>query len=160
MARQFHWHEIRRRRKARAGKNSFPPTPSLFARPSVQFGARLPAEASAQARSAPSVPFKKGSDFVKQTHQIGLRNFLCGETRVRSPRRMARLARNWAVKSNGGGGFFLKWERHFSFWGSVLQVFGQCGGASMRTRFWILSARRRGLGRNPRGLFFLIFDSF
>jgi len=29
------------------------------ARPSVQFGAR----------SAPSVPFKKGSDFVKQTHQ-------------------------------------------------------------------------------------------
>ncbi|MDP2704726.1 MAG: hypothetical protein Q8P01_06030, partial [bacterium] len=38
--------------KARAGKNSFPPTPFLFARPSVQFGAR----------SAPSVPFKKGSD--------------------------------------------------------------------------------------------------
>ncbi|PIY74085.1 MAG: hypothetical protein COY85_04235 [Candidatus Portnoybacteria bacterium CG_4_10_14_0_8_um_filter_40_50] len=30
------------------------------ARPSVQFGAR----------SAPSVSFKKGSDFVKQTHQI------------------------------------------------------------------------------------------
>jgi len=68
-ARQFHWHEIRRRRKARAGKNSFPPTPFLFARPSVQFGARLPAEASAQAGSAPSIPFKKGSDFVKQTHQ-------------------------------------------------------------------------------------------
>jgi len=59
-ARQLRWwHEIRRR-KARAGKNSFPPTPFLFARPSVQFGAR----------SAPSVPFKKGSDFVKQTHQI------------------------------------------------------------------------------------------
>src|SRR3990167_9091685 len=36
-ARQFHWHEIRRRRKARAGKNSFPPTPFLFSRPSVQF---------------------------------------------------------------------------------------------------------------------------
>ena len=36
-----------------------PPTPFLFARPSVQFGAR----------SAPSVPLKKGSDFVKQTHQ-------------------------------------------------------------------------------------------
>jgi hypothetical protein len=43
---------------------------------SVQFGARLPAEASAQAGSAPSIPFppspfgfgragKKGSDFVK-----------------------------------------------------------------------------------------------
>ena len=31
----------------------------IFARPSVQFGAR----------SAPSVPLKKGSDFVKQTHQ-------------------------------------------------------------------------------------------
>ncbi|MBU1783506.1 hypothetical protein KKA77_02905, partial [Patescibacteria group bacterium] len=46
-ARQFHWHEIRRRRKnrnrkARAGKNSFPPTQFLFARPSVQF---LPREA-------------------------------------------------------------------------------------------------------------------
>jgi len=41
--------------KARAGKNSFPPTPFLFARPSVQFGAR----------SALSIPFKKGSDFVK-----------------------------------------------------------------------------------------------
>jgi len=39
------------------------------ARPSVQFGARLPAEASAQAGSAPSVPFKKGSDLVEQTHQ-------------------------------------------------------------------------------------------
>jgi len=35
------------------------PNPLPFARPSVQFGAR----------SAPSVPFKKGSDFVKQTHQ-------------------------------------------------------------------------------------------
>ena len=46
--------------KARAGKNSFPPTPFLFARPSVQFGAR----------SAPSVLLKKGSDFVKQTHQM------------------------------------------------------------------------------------------
>ena len=71
-----------------------------------------------------------------------------------------------------GGGFFLKWKGHFSFWGSALQVFGQCGGAKCGTRFcenyflgvwifakprlicfWILSARRRGLGRNPRGLF-------
>ncbi|OGZ58326.1 MAG: hypothetical protein A2827_03770 [Candidatus Spechtbacteria bacterium RIFCSPHIGHO2_01_FULL_43_30] len=70
-----------------------------------------------------------------------------------------------------GGGFFLKWKGHFSFWGSALQVFGQCGGVSIQTRFcenyfleiwifakprlicfWILSARRRGLGRNPRGL--------
>ena len=54
--------------KARAGKNSFPQTPFLFARPSVQFGAHLPAEALAKAGSAPSTPFKKGSDFVKQTH--------------------------------------------------------------------------------------------
>ena len=30
-----------------------------------------------------------------------------------------------------GGGFFLKWKGHFSFWGSALQVFGQCGGASI-----------------------------
>ena len=78
-----------------------------------------------------------------------------------------------------GGGFFLKWKGHFSFWGSALQVFGQCGGASIRTRFcenyflgilifakprlicfwiWILSARRRGLGRNPRG--FLNFQNY
>jgi len=34
VARQLRWHEVRRRRKARAGKNSFPPTPFLFARPS------------------------------------------------------------------------------------------------------------------------------
>src|SRR3990167_3169108 len=75
-----------------------------------------------------------------------------------------------------GGGFFLKWKGLFSFWDSALQVFGQCGGASIRTRFcenyflgilifakprlicfWILSARRRGLGRNPRGLLFRFF---
>src|SRR3989344_3283537 len=75
-----------------------------------------------------------------------------------------------------GGGFFLKWKGHFSFWGSALQVFRQCGGASIRTRFcenyflgiwifakprlicfWILSARGGGLGRNPRGLFGFLF---
>lgn len=28
-----------------------------------------------------------------------------------------------------------KSERHFSFWGSAFQVFRQCGGASIRTRF-------------------------
>ena len=32
------------------------------------------------------------------------------------------------------GGFFLKWKGHFSFWGSALQVFRQCGRASIRTR--------------------------
>jgi len=39
------------------------------------------------------------------------------------------------------GGFFLKWKGHFSFWGSALQVFGQCGGAKCglgfaKTIFW------------------------
>jgi len=34
-----------------------------------------------------------------------------------------------------GDGFFLKRKGHFSFWGYALQVFGQCGGASIRTRF-------------------------
>src|SRR3989344_2289758 len=33
------------------------------------------------------------------------------------------------------GWIFLKWKGYFSFGGSVLQVFGQCGGASIRTRF-------------------------
>ena len=46
------------------------------ARPSVQFGAHLPAEALAKAGSAPSVSFKIGSDLVKQTHQYQtFRNF-------------------------------------------------------------------------------------
>ena len=48
-ARQLRWHKIRRQRKnrnrkARAGKNSFPPTPFLFARPSdwiLKFGIRI-----------------------------------------------------------------------------------------------------------------------
>jgi len=43
--------------ESEGGQKFLPPT-FLFARPSVQFGAR----------STPSVPFKKGSDFVKQTH--------------------------------------------------------------------------------------------
>ena len=34
-----------------------------------------------------------------------------------------------------GVDFFLKWKGHFSFWGSAFQVFRQCGGASIRTRF-------------------------
>src|SRR3989344_8263294 len=29
-----------------------------------------------------------------------------------------------------GDGFFLKWKGHFSFWGSALQAFGQCGGGN------------------------------
>jgi len=55
--------------ESEGGQKFLPPNPFLFARPSVQFDARLPAEASAQAGSAPSVPFKIGSDFVKQAHQ-------------------------------------------------------------------------------------------
>jgi len=48
--------------KARAGKNSFPPTPFLFARPSVQFWF------CRAKRGNQSVSFKIGSDLVKQTH--------------------------------------------------------------------------------------------
>jgi len=50
-------------REARAGKNSFPPTPFLFARPSVQF------RFCRASRGNQSVLFKIGSDLVKQTHQ-------------------------------------------------------------------------------------------
>ena len=75
------------------------------------------------------------------------------------------------ISDLAGVKFLLKKERVFFFRGSAFQVFRQCG-ASIRTRFcenyflgiWIfakarlicflhLSARRRGLGRNPRGLF-------
>jgi hypothetical protein len=45
--------------KARAGKNSFPPTPFLFARPSVQF------RFCRAKRGNRSVSFKIGSDLVK-----------------------------------------------------------------------------------------------
>src|SRR3989344_6751331 len=59
-----------------------------------------------------------------------------------------------------GGGFFLKWKGHFSFWGSALQVFEQCGGASIRTRqnenlfFWGLDFRKTSADFPPaeRGL--------
>ena len=44
---------------------------------------------------------KKVRAFSNKGHQIGLRDFLWGEAEVCSPRRTARLARNWAVKSNG-----------------------------------------------------------
>ncbi|PIW95824.1 hypothetical protein COZ84_01450, partial [Candidatus Kuenenbacteria bacterium CG_4_8_14_3_um_filter_39_15] len=46
------------------------------------FGARLPAEASAQAGSAPSVPFKIGSDFVKQTHHLIIFNFRISNVQI------------------------------------------------------------------------------
>src|SRR3989344_6778352 len=40
--------------------------------------------------------------FSNKGHQIGLRDFLWGEAEVCSPRRTARLARNWAGKFNRG----------------------------------------------------------
>ena len=39
------------------------------------------------------------------------------------------------ISGLAGVKFLLKKERVFFFRGSALQVFGQCGGASMRTRF-------------------------
>ncbi|MBU1246423.1 hypothetical protein KKD51_00410, partial [Patescibacteria group bacterium] len=45
---------------------------------------------------------KKVRAFSNKGHQIGLRDFLWGEAEICSPRPQARLARNWAVKSNGG----------------------------------------------------------
>jgi len=39
------------------------------------------------------------------------------------------------ISDLAGMKFLLKKERVFFFRGSALQVFGQCGGASMRTRF-------------------------
>src|SRR3989344_1468104 len=61
--RKAKYEKLRRRKKKRRkrGRGKIPShqPPFLFARPSVPFGAR----------SAPSVPFKKGSDLVKQTHQ-------------------------------------------------------------------------------------------
>src|SRR3989338_6204718 len=45
---------------------------------------------------------KKVRAFSNKGHQIGLRDFLWGEAEICSLRRTARLARNWAVKSNGG----------------------------------------------------------
>jgi len=43
--------------------------------------------------------------FLNKGHQTGLPDFLWGEAEVCSPRRTARLARNEAVKSNGGTKF-------------------------------------------------------
>src|SRR3989344_802798 len=53
-----------------------------------------------------------------------------------------------------GGGFFLKWKGHFSFWDSALQVFGQCGGASIRTKFWQnYFLGRKGFAKTSADLF-------
>ena len=48
------------------------------------------------------LPSKKVRAFSNKGHQIGLRDFLRGEAEVCSSRQQAGLARNWAVKSNGG----------------------------------------------------------
>ncbi|PJA85880.1 MAG: hypothetical protein CO142_02450, partial [Candidatus Moranbacteria bacterium CG_4_9_14_3_um_filter_44_28] len=60
---QFHWHEIRRRRKARAGKNSFPPPPSFLPARAEKFFF-LPSEAR-QSKFAIWILLKKSSDFVQ-----------------------------------------------------------------------------------------------
>ncbi|OGF77767.1 hypothetical protein A3F23_04370 [Candidatus Giovannonibacteria bacterium RIFCSPHIGHO2_12_FULL_43_15] len=77
------------------------------------------------------------------------------------------------ISDLAGVKFLLKKERVFFFRGSALNTSGRWRG-EMRTRqsgnlfsgekdfplclgsflIWILSARRRGLGRNPRGLVF------
>ena len=67
--------------KARAGKNSFPPTPFLFARPSVRFR-------SCRAKRGNQSGFrsKKVRAFSNKGHQTGLRDFLRGEAIPCSPR--------------------------------------------------------------------------
>src|SRR3990167_5046380 len=82
-ARQFHWQEIRRRRKnrnrkARAGKNSFPPTPFLFARPSVRFLPRF-------VRQSVGVSFKIGSSFVQQLRPIKTFQIFRGKSLLARP---------------------------------------------------------------------------
>ena len=56
-----------------------------------------------------------------------------------------------------GGGFFLKWKGHFSFWGSALQAFGQCGGASIRTRFCENNFLGKGFRKTSANLFWRDF---
>src|SRR3989338_2128541 len=56
-----------------------------------------------------------------------------------------------------GGGFFLKWKGHFSFWGSALQVFRQCGGGSIGTRFCKNFFRGIWFFAKPRLICFLHF---
>ena len=50
------------------------------------------------------------------------------------------------------GQIFLKWKGHFSFWGSALQVFGQCGG-TMRTKFWQNYFLGKGFAKTSAHLF-------
>src|SRR3989344_8942570 len=58
-----------------------------------------------------------------------------------------------------GGGSFLKWKGHFSFWGSAFQVFRQVAGLQFalgfgKTIFWEkdLAKPRRTLPPTERGL--------
>src|SRR3989344_1651001 len=87
--RQFYWHEIRRRRKnrnrkARAGKNSFPPTPFLFARPSGLVSA---AQSAAISRSFVQKRFELRS-------AIAIVNFWCGALGAAAPERSSVLGRH------------------------------------------------------------------
>src|SRR3989344_4233659 len=63
-ARQFHWHEIRRRRKARAGKNSFPPNPLPFCPPERSGFAR-------EARNHSGFCSKNVRTSIKKHRQLG-----------------------------------------------------------------------------------------
>ena len=77
-------YEIRRRRKnrnrkARAGKNSFPTPPFLFARPSVRFSAPPKAEQSVR------ILFKKGSSFVQQLRPIKTFQIFRGKSLLARP---------------------------------------------------------------------------
>ena len=60
------------------------------------------ASASGGGAGRQSFRSKKVRAFSNKGHQIGLRDFLWEEAEVCSPRLRARLARNEAVKSNGG----------------------------------------------------------
>jgi len=92
-------HFVKRNTKFGGGESEggtgihFPHTP-FSARPARAFS--LAREARHQFRS------KKVRAFSNKGHQTGLPDFLEAKAVVCSPRLAARLARNWAVKSNGG----------------------------------------------------------
>ena len=111
MARQLCWYEIRRRRKARAGKNSFPPTPSF-----------LPARAIGFQNLQSGFSSKKVRILTKRHRQLFCLYFM----RRFSPRRVGCLQRFDICA--GSGIMSLKVRSHtFRFFGSNLlgsQKFG------------------------------------
>ena len=124
----------------------------------------------------PSSHLLSKQKLIARAERVVALNWIVRSTKAPPPPRFTRQSQKekmfLALLIFAGVDFFWKRKGHFSFWGSAFQVFRQCGGASIRTRFcenyflgiwifakprlicfWILSARRRGLGRNPRGLF-------